>query len=233
MTEELHFRGDGEEPSFSRWLSNLKQVGSNILVTGEVPEEVSARASRAMFGRADRRFRVLALTDRTVSNAEARLPGEASFDDPTTWLVDQRNGERSVPETATNVTDDLCSPEMDDTSKLCNEVQAAISFFEEEADGLAPAELRVGVDSLFPLVQTGLSGTERALRTLAATVRGVRGMGHYHLRVPVDDDVVEELTPLFDARVELRKRPRRSPEQRWYAPEIDATTPWMALKPRS
>lgn len=229
MKNEIRFRGGVDEPRFSQWLSDLKQVGSNLLVTGEVPDEVSAAASSRFFGRADRRFRVLALTDKTITNAEARLPDETTFDDPTTWVIDQRCGERSVPTTEANATPNLDSLETGDARQLCNEIQTAISFYDERADGLAPAELRVGIDSLFPLVQEDLSAAKRALRTLGATVRGVQGMAHYHLRVPHDDETVEELMPLFDARIELRKRPRHDPEQRWYATDLDAKTPWMEL----
>lgn len=230
MTAELRFREGGSNPRFSKWLANLKRVGSNILITGEVPDAVSARASRYFFGRADRRFRVLGLTDQTITSADARLPEDASFDDPDTWIIDQRQGERSVPAsaaTAVDSTPDLDPSGTDDARQLYEEVQTAISFYDEKTDGLDPAELRVGVDSLFPLVESDLPATKRALRTLGATVRGVHGMAHYHLRVPAADEIVEELVHLFDARVELRKRPRRNPEQRWYAPELDATTPWM------
>lgn len=229
MEPDVRFRGPGDTPRFRDWLADLKQSGSNLLITGEVPDEVSAKASRKFFGRADRRFRVLALTDRGVEDADARLPEDASFDDPTTWLVDHRTGERSVPATAADVTADLSPPETDDARALRDEIHAAISFYEERADGLDPAELRVGVDSLFPVVEEDRATTEHVLRTLGATVRGVDGMAHYHLRVPDDDAVAEDLGSLFDARVELRKRPRRNAEQRWHAPEIDAHTPWMEL----
>lgn len=229
MAIEPHFRGDGDNPSFRKWLSNLKQVGSNILVTGEVPTEVSARVSRYLFGRELRRFRILALTDQTITNADARLPDEASFEDPETWTIDQRRGERSVPATARDFTSGLDSLQTDDAQQLCNEIQTAISFYDEKVDGLDPAELRVGIDSLYPLLEQDSDTVGRVLRTLGATVRGVHGMGHYHLRISPDDEIVDELMPLFDARVELRKRPRQNTEQRWYAPELDAKTPWMEL----
>ncbi|UPV74753.1 hypothetical protein M0R89_01460 [Halorussus limi] len=228
MTTELRFRGSGANPRFSEWLAKLKRTGSNILLTGEVPDAVSARASRSLFGREDRRFRVLGLTDQTIRNAATRLPDDASFDDPTTWIIDQRRGERSVPATAQGFTPDSDSLRTDDARQLCDEIQTAISFYDERADGLDPAELRVGVDSLFPLVQEDRAATRHVLGTLCATVRSVHGMAHYHLRVP-DDEIVDDLMGLFDARVELRRRPRRNPEQRWYAPEIDAKTPWMEL----
>lgn len=229
MTTELRFRGSGDNPRFTKWLSELKQSGSNILFTGEVPHEVSAQASRSLFGRELRRFRILALTDKTIENAEVRLPDDTSPEDPNTWIIDQRCGERSVPATAGDFTTDLGTLESGDARELCDEIQTAISFYDEKADGLDPAELRVGVDSLSPLVRDDRPATERALRTLGATVRGVQGMAHYHLRVSDDDEIVAELMDLFDARIELRKRPRRNPEQRWYAPDINAKTPWMEL----
>jgi len=229
MTVDAHFRGDGDSSRFTRWLADLKQTGSNILVTGEVPDKVSAAASRKLFGWDKRRFRVLALTDRSITDSHARLPDEASFDDPTTWVIDQRRGERSVPATATGVASDLGAPATDDARDLCEEMCAAVDFYADRTGGLDPAELRVGVDSLFPLVQEDRSATERVLGTLGDAVGDVQGMAHYHLRVPDDDEVVDDLMGLFDARIELRKLPNQNAQQRWHAPDIDATTSWMEL----
>ncbi|WP_128476170.1 DUF7504 family protein [Halorussus pelagicus] len=230
MTSELRFRGSGANPNFSQWLTDRKERGSNILLTGEVPDAVSARISRFLFGGDEpRRFRVLGLTDQSIRNAATRLPSDTSYNDPETWVIDQRRGERSVPASAERFARDSEPLETDDARQLCEEIQTAIRFYDERADGLAPAELRVGVDSLFPLLQEDRETTERVLRSLAAAVRGVHGMAHYHLRVPDDDPLVADLMDLFDARVELRKRPRRNPEQRWHAPDIDAVTPWMEL----
>ncbi|RBI64080.1 hypothetical protein DMJ13_06185 [halophilic archaeon] len=229
MVSVLRSCGDGDRPDFHAWLRELKERGSNLLVTGDVPDTVSATASRTLFGRGTDRYRTLALVDRTVAAPESRLPDDASVDDSTTWIVDQRNCERSIPADATSVTSNLEPPERNDVGQLCEELRTAIGFFEERADGLDPARLRVGVDSLSPLVQRDLAATKRHLRTLTATVRGVDGMAHYHLRVPDDEDVVAALTPLFDVRIELRKRPGRNPEQRWHVPELDATTMWVEL----
>ena len=135
----------------------------------------------------------------------------------------------AVPATARGFLPDDDSLQTDDAQQLCDEIQAAISFYDEEADGLDPAELRLGVDSLFPLVEQDTTATRHVLQTLTEAVRGVQGMAHYHLRVRPDNDIVGDLMDCFDARVELRKRPRRTPEQRWYAPKLDAKTPWMRL----
>lgn len=229
MAAEMRFRGSEKTPRFRKWLANLKQVGSSILLTGEVPHEVSARASRKLYGRADRRFRILGLTDRTITNTDTRFPDGASVDDPTTWVVDKRCGERSAQAAAAPTESDMELPEADNAQQLCEEIQKAVDFYDDEAGGLDPGELRIGIDSLFPLVEEDLEATEEALETLHSKVREVQGMAHYHLRVPDDDEIVDELMPLFDARIELRKRPHQEPEQRWYSPEADAKTPWMEL----
>lgn len=229
MTSELQFRGDDPDSNFQTWLQRLKQRGSNILVTGDVPDWISAKAARVLFGYGERRYRILALIDRTIDSPESRLPKHASAADATTWIIDQRNGERSIPAAATSAASYLDPPEKDDVHQLRDEIQTAISYYEERENGLAPAELRVGVDSLFPLIQRDMRATKQSLRTLGATVRGVRGMAHYHLRVADEEDIVSDLTPLFDARIELRRKPGMKAEQRWHVPELDKTTVWVEL----
>ncbi len=229
MTVELRFRGDGDDANFQTWLQRLKKRGSNILITGNVPDWLSAKAARTLFGYGQRRYRILALVDRTIDSPESRLPEGASATDSTTWLIDQRNGERSIPVAATSAASHLRPPEKDNVRQLRGEIQTAISFYDERSEGLDPAELRVGIDSLFPLLQRDGAATKQSLRTLGATVRGVRGMAHYHLRVPDDEAIVDELTPLFDARIELRRNPGMQPEQRWHVPELDKTTVWIEL----
>lgn len=57
---------------------------------------------------------------------------------PTTWVIDQRRGERSVPATATGVAGDLGAPATDDARDLCEEVCAAVDFYEWWADSTPP-----------------------------------------------------------------------------------------------
>lgn len=229
MGGRIHFRGDGTHPDFTAWLQDLKQLGSNLLVTGDVPDNVSAIASRALFGYQGRRFRVLGLTDRTTANVASRLPDDTSLEDPTTWTIDQRHGELSVPTCATSVTSEPEVPDESDLTHVCEEVQTAIDFYEEQTGGLDPAELRVGIDSLCPFIQHDRPTLVRALELLTEAVHEVHGMGHYHLRIPDDRPIVEALTPLFDARVELRQEPGMRPEQRWHVPELNETTVWVEL----
>jgi hypothetical protein len=82
----------------------------------------------------------------------------------------------------------------------------------EQRDGSAPGEREV----------------VRFLRLLTTAVRGVRGLGHVHCPLADDDDRVTALRPLFDARIELRRREGFGPEQRWHLPEYGATE-WVRI----
>jgi hypothetical protein len=227
MTSRLRFRSESGEASdvqdvtFMEWLSGLKASGSNLLITGEVPETTSAEFSRTLFGQG-RRTRVLGLVDPSTPAAESYLP--VSPGSPQTRVVDRRPEDRAM----TTSSSDTDRPAID-RQTFRSKVVSAISVHEEQNDGFAPAELRLGLDSVDMLeVNDDLVSVGQFLRGLTAIVRGVRGMAHYHLRIPDDDPMVAELSPLFDARIELRKRPGWA-EQRWHVPELDETTHWVEL----
>lgn len=227
MTSRLRFRSESGEDSavrdvtFVEWLSGLKTSGSNLLVTGEVPEMTSAEFSRTLFGQGER-TRVLGLVDPSTPAAESYLPD--STKNPQTRVVDRRPEDRGLTSSQSSI-EQLTI----DRQTFRSEVVSAISSHEELNDGFAPAELRLGLDSIEMLeINDDLVSVGQFLRGLTAIVRGVRGMAHYHLRVPDDDPMVAELSPLFDARIELRKRPGRA-EQRWHVPNIDETTHWVEL----
>lgn len=230
MKEMPTFRGAGKL-SFRPWLERLKLEGSNILVTGDVPAEISAQASRVLFSQDDEkhRYRILGLIGRESMDPDERLPEHVAVEDSETWIIDQCASQRSAPKAATDLTSDLEPLSTGDIRELCIEAQTAISFYERQSDGLEPAEMRVGVDSLDVPVEDDLAETKTSLRMLAAAVRGVSGMAHYHIRSPHDSEIVEELMPIFDARIELRKRAKLNPEQRWYSPEMDLKTDWVEL----
>jgi hypothetical protein len=227
MTSRLRFRSESGEGSavqdmtFMEWLSGLKASGSNLLVTGEVPETTSAEFSRTLFGQGER-TRVLGLVDPSTPGAESYLP--VSPVNPQTQVIDRRPEDRGLTSSRPGI-EQLTV----DRQTFRSKVISAISSHEERNDGFAPAELRLGLDSVGMLeVNDDLVSVGQFLRGLTAIVRGVRGMAHYHLRVPDDDPMVAELSPLFDARIELRKRPGWT-EQRWHVPNLDETTHWVEL----
>ncbi|WP_266075602.1 DUF7504 family protein [Haladaptatus caseinilyticus] len=227
MASRLEFRNRTGEDSatqdvqFTEWLAELKTSGSNLLVTGDVPKETSAGFSRTLFGQG-RRSRLLALTNPTTLDAGSYLPVHPTTGN--TRIFDRRTEHRGTTSDSVNErVSDL------DRETLRSELISAISRFDDENGGFAPAELRLGIDSIDML--TGgedIVSFSQFLRGLTAIVRGVNGMAHYHVRVPDDDQLVEDLSPLFDARIELRKRPGVA-EQRWHVPDLDETTYWVQL----
>lgn len=229
----LTFRGEGSAPSFSELLSELKTDGCNLLITGEVSERVSARATRTLLGdpAADRK-RVLVLTDSTTRRVEPCLPVGVRLDSTDVWVIDQRNDERSIP-TGARIADVEHPSRHENRNELWNlaeEIALAISFFDTATSGLEPARLRLSVDSLSFLAEEYTQMEfECFLRMLTAIVRGVRGMGHYHLPMADDDPLVAELSSLFDARIELRQRDGLVPEQRWHVPAYERSTNWVRL----
>jgi len=227
MTSRLEFRnelGEGstvQHVTFTEWLSGLKVSGSNLLVTGEVPEETSAEFSRTLFGEG-RRTRILGLIDPTAMEPKSYLPGTPNG--PNTQVIDHRPEFRSAAAAST-----VGQRTTIDRKSFRSELLSAIETHNDRNGGFAPAELRLGLDSVELLrMDDDLVSVTEFLRGITAFVRGVNGMAHYHLRLPDDDPLVAELSPLFDARIELRRRPGRA-EQRWHVPTLEKVTHWVEL----
>lgn len=101
----------------------------------------------------------------------------------------------------------------------------AIDDFDAAAEGLAPAELRVCIDSLRPLVDKyGLMGVEPFLTTINERIHETNGMGHVHFPIDLDCVTVSRLSPLFDIIIEVRPG-----EHRWHLLEEDILTDWLAV----
>lgn len=210
-------------------LGRLKREGCNLLVTGEVPCAVSDAATRRLLGAPyEDRSRVLALTGPKPTRAHRRLPGGCRPGDPDVRVIEFHSHTRSAAATrpaGTRV--ERAGPSLVDLQVA---IEGAIEEMDARADGLEPAELRFSLDSLRLLVEEcGSDDVREFLAAVTAAVEGVAGMGHYHLSVADDADLAGELSPLFDARIELRKRETVGPEQRWHVPRLDLSTNWVGL----
>ena len=230
--QRASFRGDRSAHEFQEVLKRLKHDGCNLLVTGAVSKDVTVQATRTLLGAPNaERKRVVALADSRRGNATERLPTGIDSDDSDVWIIDQQTSQRSVPQAAQGGEVDLptAGDNRDTLAHLREEVIVAIDYFETVDGGLDPSELRLSVSSLGRLAhEHGPETVAQFVRSVSAMVRGVHGMAHYHLPRP-DDDVVDCLSPLFDARIELRKRDGLPTEQRWHVPEYGQTTDWVRL----
>ena len=236
-----------------RNLKWMKRTGCNLLVTGNVREEVSRRATRKLLGSPEEsRTRLLGLTDRDREDAPYLLPGDVRATDHRVHFAEYDAGARTAsaatPAEADSSATDAAAFESESASDsdsaafgtdssaaaqdlgefrsaLCD----AITTAKIAESGFDPAELRVSVFTLsYLLNRHDTAAVERFVSAFGDHVRGVNGMAHYHLPVADDSQPVRRLSSLFDARIELREK-HGHPEQRWHFPDDDVRTVWVGL----
>ncbi|WP_264556142.1 DUF7504 family protein [Halocatena marina] len=208
--------GENETRAFARSLSALKQRGCNLLIAGPVRDGTHLELSRQLMGTADAesRWRLVVATDSYGVGTRCSETTDAD----TYRVIDHRPAMRSAAISA-NASSPL------DVSALEREMLSAIDDFDVAAEGLSPGELRVCVDSLRPLVDMyGTNGIESFLDTVTERIGETNGMGHFHLPVELECEVVSELMPQFDILIELRPG-----KHRWHLTEDDILTDWLPV----
>lgn len=207
-----------EVDEFSQSLASLKRHGCSLLVTGPVRDGTHLRLSRRLLGDAGdiTRRRLVVITD---SNSRGDRRPDDSVDEDTYRVIDRRPAIRSVASC-------MCASRSSvDLSTLERDMIEAIDAFDAAADGLAPAELRVCIDSLRPLVDRhGLAGVESFLTTVTERIHETNGMGHVHFPIDLDCVTVSRLSPLFDVIIEVRPG-----KHRWHLLDSDILTDWLAV----
>lgn len=211
---------EGDTVTFTRTLAALKREGSNILVTGDDACDVHRTECENLFGERmiDRR-RTLVSASRENAATCSRAPDSAR-------RIEYSGATRSA---ATATGDSSAGPGVaSDLTSLETAIADAIAEADRTMEGLAPAQFRLCVDSLGPLLE---AHDERSvfqfLHAVTDDVRAVDGMGHYHLAMAADADSVQMIESLFDAVVELRVD--EEPQQRWRLVEEDTETEWLPL----
>lgn len=206
-----HDTASASERSFARVLEGFKRDGCLLLVTGDVPEPVSARANRKLLGTpTEFRHRILAVTDPAISEPQTHLPGSLGVESDGVLVIDTRSSVRGggVEAVADAIRDALpADPPTDE------------------------GNVRFALATLVPFVADAESDDEAvsALETLRTAAHTANAIGAIHLPLPDDHPDVDALTPSVDARIELRDTNTALPEQRWYLPEQDATTNWVTM----
>jgi hypothetical protein len=210
----------GGEGTLHDTFRELKRRGPQVLVTGDVPETVSRRATRRLLGHPDEdRHRVFALTDSDAVGG-AWFPDGYTPDDEGVTLI----GEHELRGSA--VVGDGVDERAEDT--LIDRIDEEVRNVRSDGESLPPAVLRVGVYSLETLLETqGIEAVRELAYRLTGEVRRARGMGHYHLPRAPGSEAVTDLQFVFDARLELRTA-EGGPEQRWHLPGR-GTTNWVGL----
>lgn len=203
---------------FAQTLGRLKREGSNILLVGADTAGAHDAACHRLLGEtgSGSRYRLF------VTNGNNRSMSHGS--DGTIESA------RTIDYSGLDLS--AADPEPTEDPPLGTlgiEIIETVDELDAAADGLAPSEFRVCVDSLVPLLQEHTSEhVFRLLHMTTSRVDHVDGMGHYHLPLDRDHDAVNLFEPLFDAIVEVRSRGEEH-EQRWHLRDRDATTDWIAL----
>lgn len=227
---------DEEFADFHSALRRLKSDGCNLLVVGDPPRSVFTRASETMLGDPDaRRWRVFALTDATPESVYDRLPtASATPHSPaeTTKVVNHALPPRPITDDVDQSVATIPEISVSDANLagLRSELCDAIDDFGVRSR--RPAEVRVAVDSLAPLLDHyEFEVVRRCLRTVGERVHEHAAMAHYVLPEPYDSQRCQRLAGEFDAVIELQTAPegRDAPEERWHLPGWDAPTPWVPL----
>lgn len=251
---------------FQSVLRRFKREGSTLLVVGDAPREVFTRASASMLGDPDaRRWRVVVSTDATPESVSDRLSAASAGSRPpaeTTAVLDYAPSavrssvtetavrseatETAVRSSATDPSEATVASETDatvadaDLDGLRSALVAAVREFRDRS--FRPAEVRVAVDSLAPLLDDhGVAAVRRFLRTVRECVYDCDAMAHYVLPEPYDGDRCQRLAGEFDAVVELRAPAgtdgsasdaaagSRPAEERWHLPASGVTMPWVPV----
>ena len=233
--------------SLARGLQTLKRRGSTLLVVGLTSEEEQGQACRRMLGddTAGPRRRLLVLTSteqEAVTDRAQRVqrpPPETircltygATARSTTGGSDP-DGKASEERTGAGGKDGTYPKnrlvEGNGLVELGEAIGTEIDAIEAESGDLAPAELRVCIDSLTPLLDAyDRTAVRRFLDRITTRITAARGMGHVHLPVARDWEAIADLDELFDAVVELRVEQGRA-QQRWHLKETGVTSDWFGI----
>ena len=218
------YRPGQESTSFSQELSALKREGSNLLVVGTDSIEAHRAACERLLGAdtPERRRLFVVIESDSVEGCRHVPVGTSEGIDRV--IVRNLSGPPDVEQPAPLIHVDTRL-----LSVLGAEINVAVDEFDQAAQGLEPAELRLCFDSLGPLFAQHDSRTLfRLLHLVTARVRQASGMGHFHLRVGREDDHVRLLEPLFDAVLELREG-EDGPEQRFHIHDKNLERDWIEI----
>lgn len=238
--------------AFTDTLRQLKRTGASVLVVGSVQPEQRRDVRQRLFGQSTAQSRRRVLVSTTNQSDESLVPTTDVAGDTFRHIVyDAPSRSASADETAQSSTSASSTPstsaptaetttatptstasphphtEADTLSDLGIEISSAIESFDIDADGLEPAELRVGIDSLLPLLEEyDQEQVFTFLHLLTGRTEAVDGMFHCHLPVERDATVVAVLSPIFDIVLELRDQ-NGLQQERWVLGDGEQTSGWI------
>ncbi|MFP8888228.1 hypothetical protein ACLI4U_00445 [Natrialbaceae archaeon A-CW2] len=242
-------RRDYDESAFAAKLTELKQQGASVLVVGSVDSTYRNRLTQRLLGQSSMAPRRRIVVSTASDDVDTGLYPDQSPPESfvhieyanqarctqTAAITDERNQSVSTTATPSIGTDEPDSTTATDpvTTETLADVGIAISEaierFEDDADTLTPGEVRLGMTTLLPFLETyGRETVFQFLHLINGRTRAVNGMGHIHLPVDEDAKIVSVLTPLFDATIELRERGGGC-QERWTITNGTHSSGWLPM----
>lgn len=225
----LRTSGDDDDSGtteFTEVLDQLKLHGCSAVACGSVDEEASAKLIRRWLGHpAALRRRVVLRLGASDLSTSALLPPEV---DPTTTRIVDHPIDRSTAVEESKVT-------QDQLWQLRQDLMESVHDLDPGDRAYRPAELRVAIDNLEPLLETyPRSAVWTWVDELAATIVGKRGM--LLMVVPRPEEFVESISNHVDILITMRQQDGGVTQQ-WHVPERPALgldepyeTDWFKLK---
>ncbi|MCL9815722.1 DUF7504 family protein [Natronocalculus amylovorans] len=216
-------------------LDNLKRTGSNLLIVGKSRHTAHPKACTSLLGSDDAgpRHRLFVTIDPTTI-VENRLKYTASERvDSSLGVIKYTQLARGSAVTSAQE-QSLTRPSKreayaEDIGAVGIELSEQIAQIEAAHGRLAPAALRVCIDSVIPLFESyDQEIVFRFLRLVTDRIRSVHGMGHVHIQTDRDARYVKLIEPLFDAVIEL-KQENGSVYQQWDLRESGLSTDWLEV----
>ena len=217
---------------FKDTLSELKQQGGNLLVVGSTHENVHRQACLRMLGdeTAVPRRRLVVLGGSNGYTAIDSFSPVLQQSDSIKIInhstrprstVDQKDSEQSKIFKTYTTSGQLS--ELEDT------IFESIAQYKNRIGGFSSAELRVCFDLLLSINKGyDCETVARFLRGVTQRIRYYDGIGHFHLPVAREEQIVTDLIPFFDVLVELQVE-EKSPQQRWYLCDSGIESEWLPV----
>jgi hypothetical protein len=222
-------RNDGHVTIESE-LGRLKRTGGNILLTGDVPEDVFDQLSAQFLGdpALDRTY-FFALYGKNAQVAQSRV-SQAGVSPDRTHVLTHEPVARSAAQGQSSQSSQLSiSPVTGPLEDFQTTIRDQAFDLQQEHSGLAPAELRFCFDSLQLLIEEEDTDTaDQFITAVTETIGEVGGLGHYIIPDTYDSHPVQEVRSTFDVVIEL-KIGVNGIEQRLHLQDTDHTTQWFQI----
>lgn len=230
MTEQGDRGASGNGPTdFASRLQELKERGCAVLVAGDAVGGVHTEICRRLLGdeSMERRRRILVFTNGTFG-LDTRLP-PTGLRGEDTKVITTSNTRSAIVESVPSPSIDVVDLEDASLADLGLAIVDAIESIDDGDEPLEPAELRFGLDSLSPLLDShGEQAVFEFLTIVTRYLRAYDALGHVHLPIERDAYVARLLAPLFEAVVEVRVRDGQK-QQRWHLDDGAVTSRWLSL----